>query len=91
MKYLDKIEDMPIGVTCYVGTVFGKITIPADQRSIDCPGHGYPAHQVTATKFILFDNKQEMQEWYKQNERQWPAIMIGTYLRAKVETQVVFS
>lgn len=37
--------------------------IPGDQRSIECPGHGYPAHTVTNTIFKEFKNQTEFEDW----------------------------
>jgi hypothetical protein len=34
--------------------------IPADQRSIDHPGHGYPAETVTSISYQVFDSEEKL-------------------------------
>lgn len=49
--------------------VFIKTTeyVPGDQRSIDCPGHGYGAHSVERTEVKEFANKEKFLEWVENN------------------------
>ena len=41
--------------------------IPGDQRSIDHPGHGYPAYTLEKTEVKEFKNKDEFLEWVENN------------------------
>lgn len=41
----------------YVIIEFGTIHIPADQRSIQHPGHGYPASTEITASYIAFSDK----------------------------------
>ena len=38
---------------------FGSITIPGDERSRSCPGHGYPEHTQDTCTYIAFETEEE--------------------------------
>ena len=42
--------------------------VPGDQRSIDHPGHGYPAHTVDRTEVKEFKNRESFVEWITNQE-----------------------
>lgn len=39
--------------------------IEGDQRSKDCPGHGYPGHSVEITELKVFESEKVMLDWVK--------------------------
>jgi len=43
-------------------------TIPGDQRSRDCPGHGYSEHTVEHNEYIEFKTKDEFFKWVTREE-----------------------
>lgn len=51
--YCINVSDIP---TCkhWVIVLFDTIHIPGDQRSIQSPGHGYPAHSEITLKYVAF-------------------------------------
>lgn len=53
----------------YAAIVFKKHTVhhEGDQRSRDCPGHGYPAYSETihAVEYIHFTDREDMISWIK--------------------------
>jgi len=50
--------------------VFFKTTtrVPGDQRSRDCPGHGYPEHSVEHNEYVEFKSKDEFIAWVEKEE-----------------------
>lgn len=48
-----KSSDVPAGEH-YAIIQFSSIHIPGDQRSIDAPGHGYPAHEEPTVSYRWF-------------------------------------
>ena len=62
MKYCNSISDIP--KTAHLAVLqFDTITIPGDERSRTCPGHGYPEHSETAAKYIIFNDETELKKW----------------------------
>lgn len=43
--------------------------VAGDQRSIDCPGHGYGAHTVERNEVIEFKDYNAFLEWVNLQER----------------------
>lgn len=50
----------------WAALVFDSIYIPGDQRSIDCPGHGYPSHNAQTLSYIVFKDEAERDRWVDQ-------------------------
>lgn len=65
MKYCDSPASVPASPH-YAAIVFETIWIPGDERSRTNPGHGYPEHSESTSKYIVFANKQEMEDWVKR-------------------------
>lgn len=63
-KFVSDIKDMPKEKHWAI-IEYGSIHIPGDQRSIDCPGHGYPAHSESTIKYEAYFTKEK---WLKQIE-----------------------
>lgn len=56
----------------FAAIVSGSITIPGDERSRTCPGHGYPESTQSTRDYIAFESEVEMNEWVaKRQEREW--------------------
>lgn len=55
-------EDVP-KTTHYAVLEFSSISIPADQRSIDNPGHGYPASTERIVNYTAFKGLEEFRDW----------------------------
>tara|TARA_Y100000310_G_C20139183_1_gene559475 strand:+ start:109 stop:411 length:303 start_codon:yes stop_codon:yes gene_type:complete len=49
----------------YVILKFSSVTIPGDERSRKCPGHGYPEHSVSYAVYVAYEDKVE---WSKEVE-----------------------
>ena len=58
MKTCNHFKDVPDG-DHYVILEFDSIYVHGDQRSIDYPGHGYPASTENFSRYISFTNKDE--------------------------------
>lgn len=56
-KHAGSVADLQPGMTYYGILKFSSITIPGDQRSRDCPGHGYPEHTMTSVDLQIFTKK----------------------------------
>lgn len=66
MNYGDHIwakkpSDLPPG-THYVILEFSSIYIEGDQRSRDCPWHGYPAHTEDKVDCIVYKSRMAWEE-----------------------------
>ena len=65
--------------------------VPGDERSRTNPGHGYPAHTVSAWDYIVYDNEEEWREEIvkltnsKYGERDFVALRA---MPAKISTKV---
>lgn len=44
-----------------------SVTIPGDERSRTNPGHGYPEHTETYTKFREFESADELKRFLKMH------------------------
>lgn len=67
MKYSTNSDDIP-STTHFAAIVYDSIYIPGDERSRTNPGHGYPAHNETVIKYIVFSDKQDMMQWVNAQE-----------------------
>lgn len=71
MKQVTKLHEFPLGVHL-AALVFESRTIytPGDQRSRDCPGHGYPesSEVIESIKYIAFVDDSQAIEWVKKQE-----------------------
>ena len=65
MKTCNRLGDVPNG-DHYVILEFDSIYIPGDQRSIDYPGHGYPATTENFSRYISFNTKDEWETEIKR-------------------------
>lgn len=91
--YASKKADVPT-VEHYAVIDFSTIHIPGDQRSIDAPGHGYPAHDEPMISYHWFLTKEL---WEKAvsveagkvfGTREFVALHVKP---AKINTQIVVS
>jgi hypothetical protein len=46
-----------------------RVHIPGDERSRECPGHGYPASTETYKEVTVKQDKAGVLEWLKQRDR----------------------
>lgn len=69
MKYIDDKNSVP-SASHFAALVFDSIYIEGDERSKECPGHGYPAHTESVVKYITFTDRGEMEKWVNQQELQ---------------------
>jgi hypothetical protein len=62
-----------------------------DQRSRDCPGHGYPAYSETIEKIQTFKDEAALKEWILNNTTRYnsKAFTAIKYQELKVSTEVV--
>ena len=54
----------------YAVIVKDTITIPGDERSKTDPGHGYPEHTKNITRFHEFDDKNGLEAWLVETEKE---------------------
>ena len=66
MKTIKTIEEIPT-TAHWVLLKNRKINIPADQHSIDNPGHGYGASVEEVINYTYFDNETELKKWLETN------------------------
>lgn len=52
-KYVHSSDDVP-KVQHWAILKFGSVTIPGDERSRTCPGHGYPEHSETTIDYEAY-------------------------------------
>jgi hypothetical protein len=52
----------------FAAIVFSTIYIPGDERSRTNPGHGYPASSEPVVNYIVFESREEMEEWVTNQE-----------------------
>jgi hypothetical protein len=57
-KHVGSAADLQPEVAYYGILKFSSITIPGDQRSRDCPGHGYPEHTETSVDLQIFTKRE---------------------------------
>ena len=67
MTYCQSIKDIPSTPHLVILVEKTRI-IPADKRSIDYPGHGYPASTERYWDYIVFATVGERNEWIKREE-----------------------
>lgn len=46
-----------------------SVHIPGDERSRQCPGHGYPAYDHKYTEVTEFETEEELLTWIERRER----------------------
>lgn len=64
-KWCNSASDIPL-CEHYAIIESGSISIPGDQRSIDCPGHGYPASTENFVRYISYINQAEWEAEIKK-------------------------
>lgn len=84
----------------YAALVFktNDIYHEGDQRSRDCPGHGYPAYTETveSIEYIAFSNEQMMSDWViaqtKKDSYNRPKyqLILASPVAAQLTTKVTF-
>lgn len=88
IKYCHYVEDVP--KTEHYAIISNRsISIPGDQRSIDFPGHGYPASTEHFFEYVAFTEKVEWETEIKKRltsqfgNKDFVALMV---LPAKIKT-----
>lgn len=51
---MEALENLPSELSFYAILIPDSIHVPGDQRSIDAPGHGFPAHSEPTLKIESF-------------------------------------
>lgn len=88
LNHVNKISDFPTKEHLAIIT-FDTIHIPADQRSIDCPGHGYPATTEPVMRYVWYD-LQDREFWEEEilclmtNKKQFIALDRGVRYEPKL-------
>jgi hypothetical protein len=96
MKYCHSTKDIPT-TEHYAIVEFTTIYTPGDQRSIDFPGHGYPASSENVARYISFDDKTEWESEitkrtnYQMQYRSSEPFVAMKVQPAAVKTNVVVS
>lgn len=65
MKYCHDKKDVPT-TEHYAVIEFSSYTIPGDERSRQCPGHGYPESTGYTAQYISFEKKDEWVEYVSE-------------------------
>jgi len=76
MRYVRSLDNIPDGEH-YVAFLDEKVNIPGDERSRTNPGHGYPAHTISAMSLIFFDDIEEMKGWFEKEMRNNHHVVYG--------------
>ena len=66
MRYVTCLRDVP-QTPHHAVLLFTQRWVEGDQRSIDHPGHGYPAHNEPAVQYLSFDSQTELLGWLSQH------------------------
>lgn len=75
----------------YAALVESSYHVDGDERSRTNPGHGYPAHDVSYTKIVKFDDVEEMKKWViNQKEKTYSRekYQIIKYVELDIELEV---
>ncbi len=60
----------------------------ADQRSIDCPGHGYPAYSEEVVKYQSFINEADWKEQIREYTARRESFSAMRVIPAKISTEI---
>ena len=74
----------------YAIVIFSSYTVPGDERSRQCPGHGYPEHSEDKAEYIAFTDRAE---WEAEVQRMSLATYKDNFValvvdRANVTTEI---
>jgi len=100
MKRVKGPSDVPVGPH-YCVIIYGtsSVYIEGDQRSRDCPGHGYPAHTEVYDSFehwvtesldelnAFVDELEKMKSNHLSSGKE-PYVVLGVQGKAKVRSEV---
>lgn len=53
----------------YIAITKNSVYHEGDQRSRDCPGHGYPAYTESVDKITRFKTEDELRAWILRQDR----------------------
>ncbi|MEK7608766.1 MAG: hypothetical protein AAB495_04255 [Patescibacteria group bacterium] len=67
---------------------FGSIHVPGDQRSRECPGHGYPASDVPTIDYIAVETEEEWKTEVERLTRLGEKVVAGVMYPAQVTTRL---
>ena len=89
MKYCRNKTDIPAG-DHYAIIEFVTVHIEGDERSRQCPGHGYPAHTEYYSQYIAFEKRDEWEREVKkrvaQDKKDYVALRVAP---AKIRVEVM--
>lgn len=98
MKRVHGPQDVPVRPHfCVLIYNTQSVYIPGDQRSRDCPGHGYPEHTETYDAFehwitedegVLREFIAEIEEDNKRSSSKSPYVVMSVLSKAQVKTEV---
>jgi len=91
MKYCSQKSDFPAAPHIAV-LHFGSVYVPGDERSRQCPGHGYPEHYESVVTYIAFNDtpegKEELRKWVEQHQKDDYRIIEATPKNVKTKLVV---
>ncbi len=67
MKHISYPKELPKDGESFCAIKGTTIYTPGDQRSKDCPGHGYPESWDPAIEMISFGTSDELATWATKN------------------------
>lgn len=92
-KYYIPTKKHEVSTDKYAVIYTDTISHAADQRSIDCPGHGYPAWTESIEKIQTFKSEGDLKEWILSNNSGYSRKTFKAikYQELKVQTDVSIS
>lgn len=89
-KYGHLTTEQEASETKYAVLITETISHPGDQRSRDCPGHGYPAYDEQIEKIQTFNDLDGLKSWIK-SASQYQKYTAIKYEKLKVSTEIQVS
>jgi hypothetical protein len=81
MKHITNISEIP--KTPHLAVLYTKTyTIPGDERSRTCPGHGYPESTGQSINYVVMDNEDDLAKWIEKRQA-YGERMAFTVIRAQ--------
>lgn len=87
MSNVTNKDRMPRGPHWAIVT-YSSVYHAADQRSIDCPGHGYPAYSEEVVKYQAFENEDDWKEQIREYKARNETFTAMKVIPAKITTEI---
>jgi hypothetical protein len=91
MKNCHSSSDVPINKQHFAVVRFSSIHIEGDERSRQCPGHGYPTRNEPKAEYITFDDAEDLNKWVSNHIDDDFIVLNTNRMKINVETIVRFN